>query len=176
MKTTLDRQHAGRITALDVDIVYVEPYPGWQGVNALLLSDGQEWFGCADCSAVAPRANSVTSHRKTHSSQYRGTRKRRTEKVTERVTETAEESVTIEPAGETVTTPAPRRRLVEQAPTYRRAQRPEDMIAIVGRWTTDGRDPVMIAQVVLSWIESAGDVNSAELARLALTAYGIGND
>lgn len=71
---------------------------------------------------------------------------------------------------------APRRRMVEQAPTWRKGQQPEVMLDVVEGlvrgerrsehsrvWTQEE-----IQQVVLRWVAVAGDVHSAALARLVL--------
>lgn len=75
----------------------------------------------------------------------------------------------------------PRRRMVEQAPTWRKGKRPEDMRAVVARWVAEADDPTSrdprrgppmssdaLMRTVLSWIAVAGDVHSAALARLVL--------
>jgi hypothetical protein len=66
----------------------------------------------------------------------------------------------------------PRRRLVEQARTWRRAKPPADMQASLERMVAqadgDARAMGALREVVLHWIAAAGDIHSARMARLVL--------
>jgi hypothetical protein len=64
----------------------------------------------------------------------------------------------------------PRRKLVEQAPTWRAVHPPEEMVRVLQRMKdmTTTWDRCQVQRAALHWISKAGDVQSAEIARIAL--------